>query len=350
MDEIKARKRRSVKPDQTFVVDLFDDKDAKGITNLFHVVYGTEYPIKTFYHPERIIRENANGNIHSVVARTPTGDIVAHGALYRSSPYYDGLYEIGQMLVLPDYRTSFAAFKINAYLGDELLGKIRPAGIFGEAVCHHVITQKCSTLIDMKDVALELDLMPGATYHKETGAGARVSCLIQFKPCIDVPHQIHIPECYENQIRFILNDLGVEREFSNSAEPFPHRSKSVIRRKFFAHAGVGRFNVVSPGSDFSRTVAKLEKMGAARGTQVLQYFVNLGEPCCGTAVDILRSRGYFFGGYVPRWFNTDGILMQKITTTPETESIRLYTDKAREILQIVLADREQTESGAINFS
>jgi hypothetical protein len=245
------------------------------------------------------------------------------------------------MLVLPDYRTTFAAFKINAYLGGELLEKVRPAGIFGEAVCHHVITQKSSTLIEMKDVALELDLMPGATYFKEKGSGGRVSCLIQYKSCRDVPRTVHIPTCYREQIRFILNDLALERELSASLEPFPQRSKSVIRRKYFSHAGVGRFNVVSSGGDFSRRVAELERMGAMRGAQVLQCFVSLGEPWCGAAVDILRSRGYFFGGYVPRWFDTDGILMQKIETIPDPGSIQLYTDKAAEILRMVLADRER---------
>lgn len=339
-------KRCAVEPDQCFVVDSFREDDAAGIANLFRAVYGKDYPIKTFYHPERIIRENAGGAVHSVVARTPAGDVVAHGALYRSSPWYDRLYEIGQMLVLPDYRTSFAAFKINDYLGGELLEKIRPAGIFGEAVCHHVITQKCSTLIEMRDVALELDLMPGATYLKETGEGGRVSCLIQFKRCSDVSRLVYIPHWYGEQIRFILHDLGLERELSAGLEPFPPRSKSVIRRKFFSHAGVGRFNVVSSGADFSRRVAELEAMGARRGVQVSQFFVSLGEPWCGAAVEILRSRGYFFGGYVPQWFDTDGILMQKTRTEPDPASIHLYTDKAGEILRMVLADRERATTCA----
>lgn len=335
----------TIKQDQSFVVDSFEEQDAKGIANLFLAVYGREYPIKTFYHPGRIIRENANGNVHSVVARTPNGDIVAHGALYRSSPYSDQLYEIGQMLVLPDYRTTFAAYKINAYLGSEQLEKIRPTGIFGEAVCHHVITQKCSTLIDMKDVALELDLMPGATYSREIGTGGRVSCLIQFKPCRDVLRTVYIPPCYQDQIRFILHDLGLERELSDAQEPFPQRSKSIIRRKFFAHAGVGRFNVVSSGNDFPKSVAELEKMGAERGTRVLQYFISLGEPWCGAAVNILQGRGYSFGGYLPQWFETDGLLMQKTQGVPDPSAVQLYTDKAREILRMVLEDRERAAAG-----
>lgn len=343
----QARRESPVRPDQSFIIDSFRQEDAKGIANLFLAVYGNGYPIKTFYSPEKIVRENANGALYSVVARTPSGDIVGHGALYRSSPYYDQLYEIGQMLVLPEYRTTFAAYKINEYLGGPLLTQLAPAGIFGEAVCHHVITQKCSTLIDMKDVALELDLMPGATYSKETGAGSRVSCLIQFKPCRDLAAAAHLPPCYREQIGFILQDLNLERELSDGLEPFPRRSKSRIRRKFFPHAAVGRFNVVSAGVDFARKVTELENMAAVRGTQVLQFFINLGEPWSGAAADILRRRGYFFGGYLPRWFNTDGMLMQKIATVPDPDSIQLYTAKAGEIMRMILADRARAATVSI---
>ena len=342
MVQKNAGKTVSIEPYQKFVIDSFKAEDARGISNLFLSVYGSGYPIKTFYHPDRIIRENANGTIHSVVTRTASGDIVGHGALYRSSPWYNQLYEIGQMLVLPDYRTTFAAYKMNEYLGGELLSRVAPAGIFGEAVCHHVITQKSSVLINMKDVALELDLMPGATYAKEHGTGSRVSCLIQFKLCSGGAQKVYIPACYREQVNFILHDLGLDRSLCEASEPFPHSSKSVIRRKFFAHAGVGRFNVVSSGADFGRKVTELERIGAERGAVILQFFVSMGEPWSCEAVSVLRNRGYFFGGYLPQWFDTDGILMQKGDSNPDPTSILLYTDKAREILRLVLEDRERT--------
>ncbi len=340
----KIRIAVAVEPDQKFIVDSFRKEDAVGIANLFLSVYGTEYPIKTFYYPDRIIRENSNGNVFSVVARTVSGDIVAHGALYRSSPYFSDLYEIGQMLVLPEYRTTFAAYKINEYLGGPLLEKVRPAGLFGEAVCHHVITQKSSVLIGMKDVAMELDLMPGETYFKEEGGGGRVSCLIQFRPFRDEVRQVFIPSPYREQISFILDDLELKRDFSEASGAYPKGSKSVIRRKFFPYARVGRFNVVNSGADFIRKAAELEKMGDLQETQVLQFFVSLGDPWCGATVEALRDRGYYFGGYLPCWFDTDGILMQKTVTVPDPGAINLYTDKAKDILRMVLADRERAAS------
>ena len=38
-------KTLTIKQDQSFVVDSFEEQDAKGIANLFLAVYGREYPI-----------------------------------------------------------------------------------------------------------------------------------------------------------------------------------------------------------------------------------------------------------------------------------------------------------------
>lgn len=64
---------------QKFIIDRFRPEDAEGIAHLFFAEYGAGYPFDTFYVPERIREENEKGNINSVVARTPKGEIIGHG-------------------------------------------------------------------------------------------------------------------------------------------------------------------------------------------------------------------------------------------------------------------------------
>jgi hypothetical protein len=61
------------------------------------------------------------------------------------------------------------------------------------------------------------------------------------------------------------------------------------------------------------------------------------------AVDILRSKGYFFGGVFPRWFDEDGLLMQRLVCEPYFDAIQLYSDEAKEILSIVKEDWARTK-------
>lgn len=320
-----------VETGQKFQIDRFRPEDAGGIANLFYAVYGPGYPFDTYYIPERIIEENQNGNIHSVVARTSSGDIVAHGALYRSSPHYANLYEIGQYIVLKNYRDTFAAYKINQYISETLTQYVRPDGIFGEAVCNHITTQKSSALIGMKDVALEVDLMPSKVYEKEKSASGRVSCLIQFRSFCDRPHEVFIPAVYRERIEYILSDCNLSRVITPSAGVIPSECRSELTVKVFVDAGVARSNVIKVGVDFESAVTQFEKQAEKKAIVVLQYFLNLDNPWVGSAVEILRERGYFLGGYVPRWFDTDGLLMQKVLSQPDFSSIALYSGKAKEM-------------------
>lgn len=57
-------------------------------------------------------------------------------------------------------------------------------------------------------------------------------------------------------------------------------------------------------------------------------------------VDALLRRGYFLGGVLLRWFDVDGMLMQKIVGRPNWEGIKLYSAKAKRLLELARADWE----------
>ena len=92
------------------------------------------------------------------------------------------------------------------------------------------------------------------------------------------------------------------------------------------------------GSDFPELLTKFDHQTRENGILVSQAFLPLTVAATGEAVDILRRRGYFLGGVMPRWFGDDGLLMQKVLGSPNFEGIRLYTDRAKNILELVTVD------------
>jgi hypothetical protein len=61
-------------------------------------------------------------------------------------------------------------------------------------------------------------------------------------------------------------------------------------------------------------------------------------PWVGEAVAILRDIGYFFGGALPRWFDSDGLLMQKLICSPDFEGIVLVSEFAKQLLEFIKED------------
>ncbi len=333
-----STEKRAIEPGQSWQVDLFRPEDAEGVADLFLAVYGEGYPIKTFIDPERLIAENAARRTISSVARTPKGDIIGHNALFQSAPS-EKIYESGAGVVHRDYRGGRGVFtQVVAHGQDVVARKYAIETIFGEPVCNHVFSQRLTATLGWVTCAFEVDLMPGETYEKEKSASGRVAALLAFKPVIPKPHTVHLPAAYEEELRFIYGGLEDERELAVSKEPLPADGTTEIKTWVFDFAQVARLAVTRLGRDFGPVIEAEEKSVRDKGVVVIQVWLELTRPWVGQAVDELRRRGYFLGGALPRWFDGDGLLMQKILGRPNWEGIKLEFNRDKRLLELVKAD------------
>ena len=330
-----------IEPGQTYEFDLFRPEDAEGVSKLFRTVYGDSYPIKTFIEPKLLIEENAAGRTISSVARTPKGDIVGHAALFHSAPY-ERVCESGAGLVHPAYRGGKGIYTtLGLHTVEAAAKKYAIEQVFGEPVCNTIFPQKGTAKAGWITQAIEVDLMPAEAYDKEKSASGRVTALLDFKSLKPKPHTVYIPAVYEEGMRFLYGGLGDDRDLLLSKGEWPSKIKTEIKTQIFDFAQVGRLAVHDAGADFESTFDDQEKTIREKGVGVIQVWLKLSWPWVGQAVDHLRKRGYFMGGILPRWFDVDGMLMQKIVGRPNWEGIQLHFDRAKKILEIIKKDWER---------
>ena len=334
-----------IEPGQTYEFDLFRPEDAEGISQLFRTVYGDGYPIRTFIEPKLLIEENAAGRTISSVARTPKGDIVGHVALFHSAPC-ERICESGAGLVHPSYRGGKGIYTGLGLHGMEVTAKkYNIELLFGEAVCNHIFAQKGTAKAGWITQAIEVDLMPAEAYDKEKSASGRVTALLDFKTLKPKPHTVYLPKVCEESMRFIYSGLDDDRDLLLSQDNLPSPIKTEIKTQVFDFAQVARLAVHDAGADFENTFDEQEKTVLEKGMAVIQVWLKLSWPWVGQAVDVLRKRGYFLGGVLPRWFDVDGMLMQKVIGKPNWEGIQLYSDRAKKILEMVKGDWQRVTKG-----
>lgn len=330
-----------IEPGQTWKLDLFRPEDAPGVVRLFRLVYGDAYPVKTFTDPERLIEENAARRTISNVARTPKGDILGHSALYNSAPFR-GLYESGSTVVAPNYRAGVMGFRLVQYSVTTVARHFGINTMFGEGVCNHVTMQKIGIKLKFLPCALEVDLMPAEAYAKEESATGRVAATLNFNIQAPKPQTIQVPAAYEEMVRFIYDGISHESRFVPSSEELPAGNKTRVEPQVFDFAQVARFTVQEAGADFAAVFDQEEKAARQQGTIVHQVWLKLSWPWVGRVVDLLRARGYFAGGVLPRWLDVDGFLMQKVFGSPHWDGIQVFGERAGRILEMVQADWERT--------
>jgi len=151
-------------------------------------------------------------------------------------------------------------------------------------------------------------------------------------------YRIFLPEPYADMLRTITARLDDVRETTPSTQSIPMTESTVIDLKMFDFAQLARMAVRTIGSDFAKAFDTIEREAIERSAVVLQTWLNLGTPWVGKVVEMLRDRGYIFGGLLPRWFDTDGLLMQKLLCNPNFEEIQLLSAFSKELLAYIRQD------------
>lgn len=322
----------TVQPGQPYVVEAFRPEDGEGVAELFYRTYGDAYPLDIYYDPRAVREAVAAGALHPVVARLPDGQAAGFACLYKSSPPFSGLLEIGLGMVHPAYRGSFILFHLYNALNVLMDSLPELSAVFGEAVCDTIITQHATSLFGFKECAMELDLMPGA------GDG-RVACLMMFRNLRDARRKLFVPNFRAREVEALATRLNLDREFVPSRMTPSPGDATRLGAERFDFAKLLRGHLFQAGGDFQDRLAEEERAAREAGCRRFQWFLNLADPCAGSVVDWLRDRGYGLAGLAPRWFDDDALLMDKLLDPPNLPGIHLYSDQARELLAMALAER-----------
>jgi hypothetical protein len=326
--------------DRPYAVEPFRPSDAALVPRLFLEVYGDTYPVRMVYHPEEMIAAFEAGHYFPFVIRAASDRLAAYGALYQSAPY-KGIYEFGQGAVSSEFRCAGLGrllFEHVARYAPTLPGSEM---YFGEAVCNHTHTQKAGALIETIETGIEMDLLPGDVYSKFREIEGRVAVVDMFRTYVARPHAIHVPAVYGDILRYVCEGFDDTRRIEISSGEAPSNSATVFSTRVFPAAGVVRIAVQTAGADFEASFDTLmDTMGDDGLIRVMQVWLNLSCPWTGRIADALRRRGFFFGGLFPRWFDDDGLLLQKVLDRPGWSNVQLYSTRSRDIFDFIRSDWE----------
>lgn len=326
--------RREIEPGQDVTIGPFRPEDALGVALAYYEIYGDSFPLEHVYDPEEILHRNATDDQHTMVARTPRGEVVGLAGLFRHAPN-PGLYEAGQLMVLPGYRRGKVAASLQREVFDNLRPRLGLPVFFLEAIGNHTASQHLAHSQGLVFTGLEVECMPSLAHAKEGGGSRNISLFLMFKVVEKASGHVHLPEAYREFCEALYAELGLPRVASPGAEL---SGETLADRFSFPESGLVRLTVHRPGKDFGEVVAAAE---AQAGQGLVQVFLNLGEAATPRAVDLLRGRGYFLGGLLPFWFGPDGLLLQKLPRDPDWDAIQVCGPEAEALRRVVREDFER---------
>lgn len=328
--------------DNAFRIVPVDDANAAFVGTVFRSIYGDDFPVKDVYQPNILAREIRAGRVAASLAFDESGRPAGYISLFKNAPN-PRLWEGGNLVVDPAYKhhTDLSAQLFSHYFNSSINSSLDGDGIYGEAVCHHYFTQVGCAKSGMVDCAIELDQLDGASFKDGKAESERVACVLNFLEMTDPPAPEYLPPQYADVLGGLAQPLR-PRSFLAAKTPLPASGITVREDKYHESARTWKTAVREVGADWPAVLEELLGEAAHRRIISLQVTLNTSCPHIGDATNLMRRRGFFLGGLAPRWFGTDGVLLQKVLgKEPDYDGIRLYTKTARDLLGYIKADRAE---------
>ena len=320
-----------------FSIRQVDEASAPDVCQLYRTIYGDDFPLPDVYDPALILEANRSGRQVNLVALD--GDTLAGQAVAVRSPWNSRLYEMVGLMVLPEARSS----GVGRMLARELLGNVFPrldwSARYTESTTAHVNSQKVDLRMGHVHSALALEILPPDAFgHDEIFETAgRVSCVMSFfeNPADPGSGPCFLAKRYAAPLQELAGDFS-PREFKEDGGAL--EGKSSLQVIPFEKAGTAYLPVEHPGADLAFRLD--EVLAGLDGMSVTLLELPLTEGVS-AALELAREGGFFFGGFLPRWFeNADGLLLQRTAEEPHWDGIHVLPGHGEDLVRMIRADRE----------
>ncbi|MCL4538562.1 MAG: GNAT family N-acetyltransferase, partial [Bacteroidetes bacterium] len=249
------------------------------VAKCFYKSYGYSFVYRQIYYPDRIVELNETGELESVVAVTPDGEVIGHCALLRWDSRRD-VAEIGLAVVKPEFRGLGCLTRMTEFLIEKAKSEGAKA-LFVLAATNHTYSQQVIHKFGFSDSALLVGFGPATLSFRgltET-LPQRETYLICFR-YLKNPEKfpLYPPERHKEFIRKLYLNVGFEPQFEAPTEPQPRftESQSKITAEYYSPSGFGWIEIEAYGADVLEEVGARLKEFCLKHIEVIQLYCNLG--------------------------------------------------------------------------
>jgi anti-sigma regulatory factor (Ser/Thr protein kinase)/L-amino acid N-acyltransferase YncA len=330
-------------PEQNYVIRRMKPEEAVQVSQLMYRAYGNSYFNADVYYPERIVAQNANGTLLSIVAQGEDGSLVGHCALERNreGPVAEG----GQAVVDPTHRGRGLLNRIKEAMVQEAQ-QLNLVGWWADAVGVHPFTQKSNATHGGHLTSVHLGISPKTERFRNLveDLSQRVTCLLYFH-WLNPPtsRTIHVPTRHRAIVSTIYENLGCSLQFGEASQP---TGDGLLVTRVDAGAGTALIRADKLGEDTILTI-RHAKRTLVEQAHVEAVFVELPLADPGTPViaEALEEEGLGFVGVAPH-FSRRGDLLQLVYLVEPLprESIKLFEDFAALLVNYTLREQQRVQA------
>jgi serine/threonine-protein kinase RsbW len=332
---------------EEYTIERLAIRESAGVTRCMHGAYGDNYPSHEVYEPEEIARLNISGDMLSVVAKTPEGEIVGHYALIIENREAR-LGELGQAVVVPGHRGRGLMGKMRSLL-ERLAVDEGLVGLYSAPVTTHTYSQRVNFAAGSRETAIVLGYVPQTITFREIPGGTSLpqrETVIVFFKYLGTPQrtEVYVPRPHRSMVRAIYDHLDAPRTVRDGEDaPLAEKSDLEFRKsQQWACAWIGFSEY---GSDFLRIFGSLTGDLFCKGIETIHVDLPLTHPLTPAYCATLEEMGFFFIGIIPSFLAGSDSLRLQYLDSPiiDFSLINVHSPFAEKLIRYVRGEYEKGE-------
>lgn len=332
--EKRFQEQRIELPDDiTFDIHNTSREEAIEVARCIYDEFGFSYISETVYYPERFFEACSSGNIYSIVATAPNGEIAGHLALTMLDDF-EGVAEMGIGVVKKKYRK----YSIMKILTDKILeyAKISPSvtALMAEPVAYHPITQKICESYKLTPCGFNFHYVGSDLKNSFTDGDERYSVGFAFKLFEEEPvHKIYIPSETLPLVEHIYSTLNL------SFEIMPNEAlceeQTWITVKSIPNLKIGRIFINKSGKDIKEQLKLAVLTLKKEHCEVIFLYLNMNDSGINYAYSEALEHDFFCNGCFPMSKNGDFLCMELILNSVLDYEKLVTTENFNKVLTII---------------
>ena len=312
-------------------------KDIPHLIDCVRRCYGESYPNPIMYDAEKLKAAIETKQIHSVVAKLGSDQIIGHCALTFSDSK-NTAPEAGKMMVDPNFRGHHIA-ELIAKKRIEIAQSLGLAGFWTECVTNHPYSQHEMIAFDAKETGLFIGDIPPtlAMQGLENNTDTRMSLLAFYLSLKDHPHTIYSPPQHIEHVKALVESLNMTRDIQTSNLKGTGETK--IMTEVDALDQTANMNISHIGGNLTDTVtAELRKVEAL-DLATIYLDLPIEQEAAASAYAELEELGFFWGSWIPNYTGHKDILrLQKIYQSVDVNKIICAREQGENVKKYVVSE------------
>lgn len=336
-------------PIEDLVIRAITPDDVIEVARLYFRTYGyTKIGSPWLYEPDVFRHKLAEGLHPAVVAVTPTGRVVGHAGVLRSTPESRTVAG-GPLAVEPAYRQHGLTGRMGVELMPMLAG-LDLRGMYSEAVTAHAASQKACLNVGGSEVALVLGRQPADLEFLgfDGPSGFRRAVMVFYTPSGNREEATsHVPPRYRAIVERIYERAGMPRRVVSDLgrPPADLPAASRFSTQLTAETKFARIDVEAYGADFVNALQGLMQQLGKAGFEVIAVHLRMTDPLTAYFGAGLGELGLSFNGIFPEQDDGDHLALGICFDLQDPDTIAFASDFGEELKAYVLEDRHQIIGG-----